>query len=566
MIRTSQYAAAGNEPDGEKSAIALLQAAFSSSIKRSFDFLAALLGLIALSPVFALIAILIRRDTPGPVFYWGPRIGRHGKIFRMLKFRTMYEDKRSYQGARVTSKDDDRVTPLGRWLRDTKLNELPQLWNVLKGDMSLVGPRPEDPSIGKTWPAKIAREILEVRPGITSPASVVYRDEESMLQATEVMRRYLHELSPDKLRLDQLYVRYRSFWLDLDVIFWTFFLLMPRIRSYSPPEHFLFAGPVTRLIQRYVSWFLWDFLIVLLSISLTGAIVRIFGPLDLGWGHAMQLALAFSAGFSLVGIVLRIDRIDWRKATFWQAGRLWASWLIVIVVSLSIHASMNGASLRIDGMILAASLFSLAGIISVRYSGRLINGLFSRLRPAKPNTAALRERVLIVGSGRTAEQIAWLLDHPAYSDKFRVVGFIDDDLRMRGMKIYGSEVIGTVKDVEKIIKERDIGLVILADNRMAARKYEEFREVARFNPARVVVAPDLFGSLGGLEGAGPDETPAGRLDDFQCQHCLARYAANGRQRRRASVGQANERSSANRSRVHGKRAAWKPFGQAKKSS
>ncbi len=566
MIRTSQYVAASNDADGGKSAIGVLQATLSSSMKRSFDFVAALLGLLALSPVFALIAILIKRDTPGPVFYWGPRIGRHGKIFQMLKFRTMYEDKRSYQGARVTCKDDDRITPLGRWLRDTKLNELPQLWNVLKGDMSLVGPRPEDPTIGKTWPVSIARDILQVRPGITSPASVVYRDEESMLQAEEVMRRYLHELSPDKLRLDQLYVRYRSFWLDLDVIFWTFFLLLPRIRSYSPPEHFLFVGPVTRLIQRYVTWFVWDFLVVLLSIGLTGAVVRIFGPLDLGWAHAIRLALAFSAGFSLVGILLRIDRIDWRKATFWEAGRLWASWLIVIAACLGIQHYVHGVSFQVDVMILAASLFSLAGIISVRYSGRIMNGLFSRLRPAKPNVAALRERVLIVGSGRTAEQLAWLLDHPAYSDKFQVVGFIDDDLRARGMKIYGSEVIGNVKDIEHIIKQHDIGLVILADNRMAARKYEEFREIARFNPARVVVAPDVFGSLSGLEAAAPDETPAGSLDDFQCQHCLARYAPNAKQHRRISAGKGQERPRANRSRVHGKRAAWKPFGKTKKSS
>ena len=231
--------------------------------KRAFDFVAALIGLILLSPAFALIAILIKRDSPGPVFYWGARIGRHGSIFRMLKFRTMYEDPKSYQGARVTCKDDDRVTPLGRWLRGTKLNELPQLWNVLIGEMSLVGPRPEDPSIGKTWPINIAREILQVRPGITSPASVVYRDEEKILGAQEVMRKYLHDLTPDKLRLDQLYVHYRSFWLDIDVILWTFLLLLPKIRTYSLPEQHLFVGPVSKLIQRYVGWFLWDFVVVL---------------------------------------------------------------------------------------------------------------------------------------------------------------------------------------------------------------------------------------------------------------------------------------------------------------
>ena len=95
---------------------------------------------------------LCRREGPGPVFYRGPRLGKNGRVFGILKFRTMYECPASYRGPRVTAQDDDRITPLGKWLRDTKLNELPQLWNVLVGEMSLVGPRPEDPEIVKTWP------------------------------------------------------------------------------------------------------------------------------------------------------------------------------------------------------------------------------------------------------------------------------------------------------------------------------------------------------------------------------------------------------------------------------
>ncbi len=256
--------------------------------KRALDFVAALFGLIILSPFFLIIAILIKRDTPGPVFYRGPRIGRHGVVFKMLKFRTMYETQKSYHGLRVTCKEDDRITPFGKWLRDTKLNELPQLWNVLIGDMSLVGPRPEDPTISKTWPAQAALELLSVRPGITSPASILYRDEESMLHAGEVMRKYLHELSPDKMRLDQLYVKYQSFWLDLDVILWTVVLLMPRLKVSSPPEHLLFVGPVTRLAQRYVNWFLWDFLVVLAAMGLVSGVVALPRPVEAGWAAAAR--------------------------------------------------------------------------------------------------------------------------------------------------------------------------------------------------------------------------------------------------------------------------------------
>jgi lipopolysaccharide/colanic/teichoic acid biosynthesis glycosyltransferase len=145
------------------------------------DIAVSLAALVVLAPFLGLIATAIRRDSPGPAFYRGARTGRGGKVFKILKFRTMYEMPASYSGPKVTAHDDPRVTPLGRWLRSTKLNELPQFWNVLMGEMSLVGPRPEDPTIVQNWPAPVRHEILSVRPGITSPASVLYRNEEALL-------------------------------------------------------------------------------------------------------------------------------------------------------------------------------------------------------------------------------------------------------------------------------------------------------------------------------------------------------------------------------------------------
>ena len=497
----------------------------SGLLKRAFDFVAALFGLILLSPLFLFIAVLIKRNSPGPVFYWGTRIGRNGRLFRMLKFRTMYDGEESEESLRITCMEDDRITPLGKWLRDTKLNELPQLWNVLIGEMSLVGPRPEDPSIAKTWPTEIARELLSVRPGITSPASVLYRDEERMLHAGDVMRKYLHELSPDKMRLDQLYVRYRSLWLDIDAIFWTALLLIPKIRAYSPPEQLLFVGPVTRLIQRYVSWYLWDFLIVLASISITGTLARLFEPLNIGWVRAIGMALGFSGFYTVLGMALRINRINWSKATAWEMGRLWINWLMVTTAVLVVHYYLGFRNLLTYTVILVASIVSLSGLIFVRYRGRLLDGLFSRLLNHRLYGPTTREHVIIVGSGRTAEHIAWLMDHPAYSRKFQVVGFIDDDLRSQGMSIYGSRVIGRINDVPLVVKEQDVGLIILADFQLAEHQYIKFRELANFKPAKVVVAPDIFGSLSGLGNTSSSDGMLGDLNDFQCQHCLARYAS-----------------------------------------
>src|SRR4030042_6338557 len=163
-------------------------------------------------------------------------MGRGGKPFKILKFRTMHERPASYTGLRITAQDDPRITSLGRWLRDSKLNELPQFWNVVKGDMSLVGPRPEDPDIAAQWSDDLRSEILSVRPGVTSPASVIYRNEERLLNGSQVMDTYLEDILPSKLRLDQLYVRHRSFWGDLDVLFWTALVLVPRIGPRQTPE------------------------------------------------------------------------------------------------------------------------------------------------------------------------------------------------------------------------------------------------------------------------------------------------------------------------------------------
>jgi FlaA1/EpsC-like NDP-sugar epimerase len=180
-------------------------------------------------------------------------------------------------------------------------------------------------------------------------------------------------------------------------------------------------------------------------------------------------------------------------------------------------------SLRTFGTIMVASILSLSGIIFVRYRRRLVDGLISRVLAHHLDSPATRERVIIVGSGRTAEHIAWLMDHPAYSGKFQVVGFIDDDLRSQGMKIYGSKVIGRINDIPQIVQKQDVGLVILADFQTAAHKY---RELENFKTARVVVVPDIFGSLSGLRGVSSEEVVIGDFSDFQCQHCVARYVAS----------------------------------------
>lgn len=188
--------------------------------KRWLDVCVAALGLAVLWPLFLLIAALIKITSRGPVFYTQNRVGCDARIFRIAKFRSMVVDAET-RGPGITTGDDKRVTKLGRILRELKLDELPQLWNVLKGDMSLVGPRPELPSYVAVY-ALAQLGVLSIRPGITDLASIRYRHEEKMLErATDPDAFYRGIVLPHKLALNLKYIEQMSFALDVKLILLT---------------------------------------------------------------------------------------------------------------------------------------------------------------------------------------------------------------------------------------------------------------------------------------------------------------------------------------------------------
>ncbi|MCS6318641.1 MAG: sugar transferase [Nitrospira sp.] len=190
-------------------------------IKRGFDILISTLGIALLAPVFATIALLVRIDSPGPSFFRQERIGRHFRPFKILKFRTMMHAKSD--DLCLTVGEDSRITAVGRWLRRSKLDELPQLFNVIAGDMSLVGPRPEVRRYVEMFRDDYA-EILSVRPGITDLASVKYRNEAAMLgQVNDPELLYVTRILPDKIRLAKAYLRHASFFADLSILMKTLF-------------------------------------------------------------------------------------------------------------------------------------------------------------------------------------------------------------------------------------------------------------------------------------------------------------------------------------------------------
>ncbi|HXF44401.1 MAG TPA: sugar transferase [Candidatus Paceibacterota bacterium] len=192
-------------------------------LKRLFDFFFSGLGLIILSPVFLVLAIWIKLDSPGPVFYRGVRMGKDWKTFRIFKFRSMVQNAEQIGGP-STRRSDPRLTPSGRFMRKWKLDELPQLINVFIGNMSLVGPRPEVVEYANMYKGE-ERIVYTIRPGITDYASLWNSHEEEMLSQAknteEAEKIYLEKIRPEKVRLQVKYVKEMSLWTDIKIIFKT---------------------------------------------------------------------------------------------------------------------------------------------------------------------------------------------------------------------------------------------------------------------------------------------------------------------------------------------------------
>lgn len=469
-----------------------------NSLKRIFDIGVSFISIILLSPLLALIAILIRRDSPGPIFYWGPRAGMNGKPFRILKFRTMFERPESYAGPRVTAQGDDRITPLGAWLRYTKINELPQLWNVLIGQMSMVGPRPEDVDIAQDWPEEARSEILSVRPGITSPASVLYHDEEKLLNQNSLMEDYFQSILPDKMRLDRLYVRYHSFFTDIDIIFWTIAVVIPRLASAKIPEGYLFAGPFSRLVNRYVNWFLVDCLVAFIAVGISSLF---WSPVDSdGWGfnELATLALLLAFVFSSINVFSGLNRIMWSRSTSEDGVSLLISGLMTQVFTLVLIKSamtFDWVSLPHfpSGMLFMIGVLATFGFVLARYRLRLATAIANRWLKFRQNDMAIGERVLIIGAGEGGQIAGWLLKRRMFRTAFSIVGMVDDiDPTSHGMRVGGYWMLGGITDLTRIVEKDDIGVILSTIPATNPKLDEYIFDFCRANGIRLIFLDDLL--------------------------------------------------------------------------
>jgi lipopolysaccharide/colanic/teichoic acid biosynthesis glycosyltransferase/nucleoside-diphosphate-sugar epimerase len=411
--------------------------------KRLFDLALAGAGLILGSPILLLAAVLIKIDSRGPVFFTHERAGRNGRPFRIIKLRTMVQDARLI-GPRLTQKRDPRVTRIGQILRWLKLDELPQLVNVLRGEMSLVGPRPEDPHFVRYYTPE-QRAVLSVRPGIMGPSQAEGRDElEKYPDApVDVERYYVENILPGKLAIDLAYVRRHRLVGDLRVI-------GACLRATLGGA---FKGEFLRLRRPQIALLGLDTLASL-------AVYHLAYGLKHGWplNHAeVPYAVAVSALIVLVCPPLFVYFGLYQHLLRYLGVREFLAVVkavsvgMVLIVSLTFMLGFQGHSrlvFLIQWPLLIVALFGL----------RVARKTWTE--SAVRDTGQKTRNVLIVGAGDSAEQLVRaMIDDEARS--YRPVGFVDDDPSKHGVAIHGVRVLGRVGDIAQVALLERVELVVI---------------------------------------------------------------------------------------------------------
>ncbi len=414
-------------------------------MKRLLDLSASAIGLLLLWPVFLVIAVLIKLEDGGPVLFKQLRVGRGCKSFFILKFRTMRVDGPA-KGPAITVKDDPRVTAIGGLLRPTKLDELPQLWNVLVGDMSLVGSRPEVPRYVDMFRAEYT-EILKIRPGITDLASIRYRDENNLLdQSGDPEATYIERILPEKLKLARDYVRKASMSYDLQLVLTTLACLLYPARA------------IERAVDRLSPYRFWLGLLVQ-SAAVVGAFVLAFEirfdgrvPAEeavMFWRVLPAVIVARLLWLNVFGLFHSV----WRYSTVRDLRSIaFAVTLGSLTWYVAAHWLMGAPGFS-RGIVIIDALLLMGLLAGIRIARRL----HSELRPGAMPT----RRVLLVGEEESMARVAReLLDRPAQD--CQVVGMLNGDLRRKGTRIHGVPVLGTKSDLGDVIRQVDPDEVLLA--------------------------------------------------------------------------------------------------------
>ena len=482
--------------------------------KRAVDTLGAFIGLVVCMPLFALIAFLIKVNSRGPVLFRQVRVGRGFRPFCLYKFRTMGQDASS-KGGELTIGDDARVTRIGRFLRQLKLDELPQLFNVLKGDMSLVGPRPEVPYYVEKFKEDY-RDVLMVRPGLTDLASLKYIDEQTVLgKAARPEDEYTNTILPEKIRLARLYIEHASLVFDLAVIAQTLLQLLG-LRSVilkvtdrdNHDEVAVFESSVVfQLLAKYRRPIIVMIDLVLIVLAYYSAFwLRFDGqpPADV-----TQLFLSTLPWLVLIRaiafMVFRLNEGLWRYVSIWDfkkivGGVLAGTMAFYVLVNWGFSVTGYPRSIYIIDSILLIGF-----LCGIRIAVRLF-----RERKVLRKT----KRVLIVGAGDAGENIVREMQTHSTSS-YTPIGFVDDDVSKVGKRIHGVKVLGTRQDLSRILHTHKPEEVLVAlPGTQSAILREITAVLAPFN-VRIKTLPNL-GDI--LEG----KVTIGHIRDLAIEDLLQR--------------------------------------------
>jgi lipopolysaccharide/colanic/teichoic acid biosynthesis glycosyltransferase len=423
--------------------------------KYCVDFTLALLGIICLLPLFATVAVLIKLDSPGPVFFRQKRAGRNAKLFDIFKFRTMVQGAYA-MGSRLTVKRDPRITRLGKLLRWSKIDELPQLFNVLRGDMSLIGPRPEDPHFVEFYtPAQ--RRVLTLRPGIVGPSQIRGRDEvdEYPDGIRDTERYYIEHILPPKLARDLEYVDQATFWRDMVLL----------VRGVWITARGAFRARYLWRRRRRIVLLGIDVVLAVTSYALA-LLIRF----DWQW-PAAEYTLQTLALVALVRPALLIYFGAYQTILsyfgLWDAIALFKAVTVGSVVAAGVTYFVGSQSHPRSVFVIDWALMLLM-LTGSRYT------LKTWLRRHPRGRSQVREKVIIVGAGHGGEQISRaLMDDP--SAAYRPVGFIDETRERWGARIHGVKILGGAAELRLALTANGVRVVFVC---LSDLKEATAREVA----------------------------------------------------------------------------------------
>ena len=464
--------------------------------KRVVDIFGAFCGLVVCTPLFVVIAFLIKMDSRGPVLFRQLRVGRGFRPFCLYKFRTMGQDD-SRNGGELTIGEDPRVTRIGRFLRQLKLDELPQLFNVLKGDMSLVGPRPEVAYYVEKFKEDY-QDVLTVRPGLTDLASLKYIDEQAVLgKAEKPEDEYMNTILPEKIRLARLYIEHASCLFDLAVIAQTMLQLLG-MRSVilkvtdrdNHDEVAVFESSVVfQLLTKYRRP-------IIITLDLALIVLAYYSAFWLRFdGHipsdATQIFLKTLPGLLVIrGIAFMVFRLNeglWRYMSIWDLKKITGGVLAGTMAFYGFVSLGFGVTGYPRSIFIIDSILLVGFLCGIRLAVRLF-----RERKILRKT----KRVLIIGAGDAGENIVREMQTHSTSS-YTPIGFVDDDVSKVGKRIHGVKVLGTRQDLPSILHAHkpEEALVALPGTNSAILR-EITAMLAPFN-VRIKTLPNLGDILEG---------------------------------------------------------------------